>query len=179
MFDHIASEMANVHNMIIRGLNSIYLQAPHIKPADQKPFCRYITGLSHLIHSHHDGEEAMLFPAVEEMTGVKGIMDTNVEQHKSFHEGVDSLKAYADDVVAGREKYVGSKVVTLIDSFGVPLMQHLSDEIPTILGLRQYGDKAAGLAKAFEAAGEHAMVCTHQAWVPVLSAVDTCSVGVC
>ncbi len=78
VFDELASEMALVHNIVIRGLNSIYLQAPHIKPVDEKSFCRYIACWYTLLHGHHHGEETMFFPAVEEMTGVKGIMDTTL-----------------------------------------------------------------------------------------------------
>lgn len=36
-----ASIMALVHNSIIRGLNSIYLQAPHVKPEDYLDFIGY------------------------------------------------------------------------------------------------------------------------------------------
>lgn len=159
MFDELASEMCHVHNMVLRGLNSIYLQAPHITPADEKPFCRYVLGWYNLLHSHHSGEEADFFPTVEKMTGVKGLMDNNVDQHKAFHDGMDSLKAFADAVVADKEKYDASRLVTLIDDFGPALTQHLGDEIPTILSLRQYGEKMAGLPKAFDEEGEKAMVC--------------------
>lgn len=150
VFDELASEMALVHNIVIRGLNSIYLQAPHIKPADEKSFARYMGGWFALLHSHHSGEEAMFFPYVEKMTGVEGIMDTNIDQHKVFHDGLDNFKAYADAVIAGTEKYDGSRVIEIVDDFGPALMQHLGDEIPTILGLRQYGDKLAGLPKLFQ-----------------------------
>ena len=33
--------MALAHNGIIRGLNSIYLQAPHVKPEDKPDFVGY------------------------------------------------------------------------------------------------------------------------------------------
>jgi hypothetical protein len=158
MFDELASEMCHVHNMINRGLNSIYLQAPHITPTDEKPFCKYVLGWYNLLHSHHSGEERDFFPTVEKMTGVKGIMDNNIDQHKAFHDGMDSLKAFADGVLADEQKYDGSRLVALIDSFGPALMQHLADEIPTILSLRQYGDKMAELPKAFDEEGEKAMV---------------------
>ncbi|KAK3896594.1 hemerythrin HHE cation binding domain-containing protein [Staphylotrichum tortipilum] len=103
--------------MLIRGLNSIYLQAPHIQPADTKPFA-----------NHHDGEEAMFFPAVEKMTGEPGVMDTNIKQQKRFHDGLEQLQADADDVVAGKEAYDGG----------------------------QYGDKMAALPKLFNEEGEKA-----------------------
>jgi hemerythrin-like domain-containing protein len=159
MFDKLASEMAHVHNMLIRGLNSIYLQASHIKPADEKPFCKYIMGWYDLLHTHHSGEEAMFFPIVEKMTGIKGIMDTNIDQHKAFHDGVDGLKGYVQAVIADQERYSGTKVVSLVDGFGTSLVQHLADEIPTILSLRQYGEeRMAGLPKEFDAEGDKAMV---------------------
>jgi hypothetical protein len=33
--------MALGHNMIVRGLNSIYLQAPLVKPEDHEDFIQY------------------------------------------------------------------------------------------------------------------------------------------
>jgi hemerythrin-like domain-containing protein len=159
MFDEIASEMVLVHNMMIRALNSIYLQAPYIKPADEKGFCRYMLLWHLLLHSHHSTEETGFFPTVEKMAGAKGIMNANVEQHKAFHDGMEKFKGYADAVIADKEKYSGSKVVAIIDEFGPVLTQHLTDEIPTIAGLRQYGkDKMGGLIKAMEVEGETAMV---------------------
>lgn len=158
MFDTMASEMVHVHNMLIRGLNSLYLQAPHIAPADDRSFCRYVMGWYLLLHSHHGGEEETLFPTVERMAGVTGIMDTNVAQHRAFHAGVDALQAYAGAVLAGTETYDGRRIVALVDSFGAALTQHLADEIPSILALRQYGDRMAGLPREFQKEAEKAMV---------------------
>ncbi|KAH6616204.1 hypothetical protein B0J18DRAFT_373326 [Chaetomium sp. MPI-SDFR-AT-0129] len=157
VFDEIASEMVNVHNMFIRGLNSIYLQAPHIEPADEKLFARYILGWYHGLHSHHAGEEKSFFPAVERMTGVQGIMDTNKDQHEAFHDGFEALQVYCKAVLAGTEKYDGAKLVGLVDGFAPVLVQHLNDEIPTILSLRKYGDKMDGLMKVLEDEAQEAM----------------------
>ncbi len=157
VYDELASEMALVHNMIIRGLNSIYLQAPHIKPADEKSFGRYMVNWHTLIHSHHDGEEDMLFPALHRLTGVEGLMCANIEQHKAFHDGLEIFKTYADAVAAG-EKYEGGRVVEIIDGFATALVKHLGDEIPTIVGLRQYDDKLAELPKLFQEEAEKTMV---------------------
>ena len=157
MFDVMASEMALVHNIIIRGLNSIYLQAPHITPADEKPFGRYMTYWYNMIHSHHDGEETMFFPAIQKLTGVDGLMDANIEQHKTFHDGLEIFKAYIDAVIAG-EKYEGSRVTEVIDGFAPPLVKHLADEIPTIVGLRQHADKLTELPKLFAEEADKVMV---------------------
>ncbi|KAL1838506.1 hypothetical protein VTJ49DRAFT_2613 [Mycothermus thermophilus] len=157
LFDELASEMVHVHNMIIRGLNSIYLQAPHIKTADEKAFCRYILGWHTLLHEHHDGEEEMLFPYVEKATGVKGIMEANISQHKDFHESLDAVKNYAEAVLSGTEKHSGDKLVAILDELGPILTGHLNNEIPTLLSLRQYADKLADLPRLFEQEGEKTM----------------------
>ncbi|KAK3934693.1 hemerythrin HHE cation binding domain-containing protein [Diplogelasinospora grovesii] len=155
IFDLCASEMASVHNMMGRGFNAIYLQAPHIKQADEKAFCKFMLGWYNLLHIHHSGEEEEFFPDMEKMAGVAGIMEANVEQHHAFHDGIEAFKAYVDDVLAGKAKYDGQKVVQMFDSFGPALMQHLADEIPSLQSLRQYGEeKFSSLLKRFDQEGE-------------------------
>ncbi|KAK3312749.1 hypothetical protein B0H66DRAFT_568837 [Apodospora peruviana] len=155
---YCASEMCHIHGLIIRWLNSIYLQAPHIKPADEKPFLQYMAGWHQLIHLHHHEEEEDFFPWVEELTGVKDIMEGNVQQHQAFHGGLDKFITYVKDVQAGKETYDGKKVVKIIDEFGAILAQHLADEIPTLLGLKEYGEeKFKTMKERFDAMGQRSM----------------------
>lgn len=74
--------MALAHNVIIRGLNSIYLQAPHLKPSDHSSFISYCKCWAELLDEHHDMEESVFFPEIERITGKVEIMDVNVEQHR-------------------------------------------------------------------------------------------------
>jgi hemerythrin-like domain-containing protein len=76
--------MALSHNVIIRGLNSIYRQAPHVKPEDHADFIAYSKCWFEVLDAHHTSEETSLFPEIEAKTGEKGIMKKNVEQHRSF-----------------------------------------------------------------------------------------------
>ncbi|KAK1764385.1 hemerythrin HHE cation binding domain-containing protein [Phialemonium atrogriseum] len=154
-FDRCASEMACVHNMVSRGLNAIYLQAPHIQAKDEKAFCTFITHWYNLLHLHHAGEEEDFFPTIEKMAGEKGIMEHNVDQHHAFLGGFEALGSYAKACAAGDQKYDGRKVVEMIDGFGSELSQHLADEIPTIEGLRRFGEeKMAGLTAVLDREGE-------------------------
>jgi hemerythrin-like domain-containing protein len=75
--------MAVMHNGLIRGLNTIYLQAPHVQPSDLPDFIAYCLLWSETLNSHHHGEEINLFPAIEEAAAPdgKGIMDENLKQH--------------------------------------------------------------------------------------------------
>jgi len=159
LFDRCASEMACVHNLMVRGLNAIYLQAPHIAPADEANFLDFVGIWYELLHTHHTGEEEEFFPMLEAMAGEKGIMEANVEQHHAFHDALEAFAAYVRECAAGRERYDGRKVVEMIDVFGPTLMQHLADEIPTIQGLRKYGLETMGdLPRKFDEEGEKNMV---------------------
>jgi len=131
--------MACIHNVILRCLNSIYLQAPHIPPSDNADFITYCQHWSGLLHAHHEGEEHFFFPSIEECTGVKGIMEPNVEQHKAFSVGLDEFDSYLSSTAPA--EFSGQKLNEIIDTLAIPLTEHLTDEIPTIMGLRQYGDK--------------------------------------
>ncbi|VBB80616.1 Putative protein of unknown function [Podospora comata] len=149
-FDRAASEMANAHNLMIRGLNSIYLQAPHITAPDVKPFCRYIAAFTNLIHVHHHGEETHFFPEVERLSGVEGIMETNVHQHGVFKKGLHDLDDYINGVLADKQEYDGKGVVQMIDVFGKSLVEHLRDEIPTLQRLREVDGEGRKMAEAIE-----------------------------
>jgi hypothetical protein len=150
--------MALVHNMMVRGLNAIYLQAPYVKAAESKAFCHYALHWCNLLHCHHSGEETDFFPELEQLTGEKGLMDRNIEQHHAFESGLTTFDDYVKAVIAGKETFDGQKMVKIIDSFGSVLVQHLSDEIPTIVGLRKYADKLGNLKQRFDEEGEKNMV---------------------
>lgn len=151
--------MVNAHNMLMRGLNAIYNQAPHVKPRDVKSFAHFCNIWSDAIEAHHHSEETAFFPAIEKMSGEKGVMDVNVGQHQQFHDSLHTLAAYFKSVLAGTEEYDGQKVVNIIDTFGGVLSEHLSAEITTLMGLERFGtEKMSGLYKALGADAKENMV---------------------
>jgi hemerythrin-like domain-containing protein len=81
-FIEAASIMALGHNVIIRGLNSIYRQAPCIEPEEHADFIAYAKCWHEVLYAHHKMEEDTLFPQIEAKTGEIGIMAANVEQHR-------------------------------------------------------------------------------------------------
>jgi hemerythrin-like domain-containing protein len=142
----IAREMANAHNGMLRALNSIYQQCVYVKePKDMKDLLLYVGFWCDWIHEHHEGEETFLFPRVEEITGVEGLMEVNIAQHHTFMDGLEELQKYAKETKAG--EYDGVKLRGIIDSFGANLTKHLTEEIETLLGLKKYDGLA--LKKAF------------------------------
>ena len=88
------------------------------------------------MHHHHDAEELDFFPNIEQITGVKGIMERNIEQHRAFTPGFDQFHEYARTCLP--KDYDGAKLKSLIEAFAQPLTQHLHDEIETLRALDQY-----------------------------------------
>jgi hemerythrin-like domain-containing protein len=76
-----ATHMAHIHNAILRGYNSIYLQAPHVTHEDKSEFVGYAQAWFRFVKTHHDDEEKELFPAVEAIIGTKGIWKETHEEH--------------------------------------------------------------------------------------------------
>ena len=76
-----ASHMTLSHNSLIRGFNSMYQQAPRIAASDYKDFAEYCLAWHRCVEQHHLHEEVNYFPEIERVTGQKGVMDGEVEQH--------------------------------------------------------------------------------------------------
>ena len=141
--------MALAHNGILRGLNSIYLQATHIPPQDLdaiRDFLTYCQCWCESMHHHHDAEEQVFFPSIELISDVKGIMQRNVEQHRAFTPGFESFQEYAR--TCRPQEYEGRKIRSLIEGFAEPLTKHLYDEIETLRGLDVYD--SARLRQAYQ-----------------------------
>jgi hemerythrin-like domain-containing protein len=77
--------MAHIHNAILRGYNSIYLQASHITEADKPAFIGYALTWYRFVKSHHDDEELELFPEVEEVLNQKDIWNEAHQEHGKSH----------------------------------------------------------------------------------------------
>ena len=73
--------MAMLHNSIIRGFNSIWQQAPYIKDEDKADFVGYALTWHKFVKSHHDDEEANLFPKVEEQLADKALWAETHQEH--------------------------------------------------------------------------------------------------
>lgn len=134
--------MCLVHNVFIRILNCIYLQARNVKKEkDVADFVIFMHAWIVTIHEHHGNEERHFFPYLEKAIGVQGFMEKNVEQHHAFNPGLEKFEVYVNALREKKEKYDGEKVISLIDGFGTTLTTHLKDEIKTLEDLGQYEER--------------------------------------
>ncbi|KAK4552627.1 hypothetical protein LTR86_010271 [Recurvomyces mirabilis] len=137
--NYVATQMALAHNGMLRGLNSIYLQAANLPAKDHtviKDFLTYCQCWSESMHHHHDAEEAEFFPSIEKISGEKGLMEKNVEQHRAFTPGFETFQKYAE--TCPPVDYDGQRMRKLVEDFAESLSKHLHDEIETLLALKEY-----------------------------------------
>ncbi|TVY45316.1 hypothetical protein LSUB1_G000957, partial [Lachnellula subtilissima] len=133
-----ASEMALVHNVLLRGLNSIYLQAPNVKdPMDIMDFMVFSDCWSRVLHAHHLTEETVYFPLLEQQSSQKGVMETNHNEHEAF---LPALVAFDNFVSAAADDFVlydPAQFTKLIDDMGAPLEKHLRHEVKVLVDLEK------------------------------------------
>ncbi|KAL9056304.1 MAG: hypothetical protein Q9162_002995 [Coniocarpon cinnabarinum] len=138
--------MANAHNCMIRGINAIYQQAPHVHSTqDKSDLLFFVYAWSRWVIEHHDMEEKVMFPGFEEAAGKPGILSANVDQHAAFEAGLLHLHKYAS---IKPEQFSADELRSRIEAFQGVLQQHLNDEVQTLLALRPYDSER--LADAFD-----------------------------
>ncbi|KAF9048743.1 hypothetical protein BJ165DRAFT_1414466 [Panaeolus papilionaceus] len=164
--DHVATfatEMSLIHNVFIRGLNSMWHNAPRVNGVeDEVSFAGYCLSWVWLMHDHHEGEEKIIFPFLQ----TKFPMHHNVEAHHAFLEGLNNFEAYMKSVQVSEEEYDGAKVRTLLDSFAAVLVKHLQEEIPCLAPER---------LKEYDVDGLNAMLKVHTDHIQTLSWVTSLS----
>ncbi|CEN59419.1 hypothetical protein ASPCAL01869 [Aspergillus calidoustus] len=141
----VFTAMTLAHNMIIRHLNAIYLQATGVTEAvDTRDFLFFCKTWLTELHGHHDGEESILFPMLDKYTGVaSGAMGEAEEQHGTFRDGVDEMAAYVERIsmATNLSEYSGRELRRIIRGFAPPLMRHLREEPGQLLAI---GERVGG-----------------------------------
>lgn len=116
-------------NTCIRGLNSIYYNAPRVKPGDEGDFAGYCLSTLAAISGHqYETLEKLFFPVLQKKYDVTPY----VQQHASYRDQLNTLTEYLK-TVAGKGPYDGQKVRELLDSFGDQLVKTLSEEVRILL----------------------------------------------
>ena len=142
----VATEMAIAHNVFLRGLNSILRQAPYIIDSLKAGYIRqdvedllfYVKTWIRLVKRHHDIEEKLFYPGVEEVTGITGLMDDLEVEHEEWLDGLLALQNYVDRVSDKPDQYRWATMRTMINSVSPALTNHLYSEIEFLLGLEKF-----------------------------------------
>ncbi|KAI0477332.1 hypothetical protein GGR56DRAFT_691847 [Xylariaceae sp. FL0804] len=152
-----ATHMALLHNSIFRGYNSIYQQAPHVKPTEKADF---IVTWHKFVKSHHDDEEANLFTKVEGVLDDKTVFEETHKEHESFLGGLSEFEKYLTSLKSPID-FSGDELVRIMTAFQEPFEHHFHSEIGTIARLAEHPNapqagspEAAAASQTFKAWGK-------------------------
>ncbi|PSR97190.1 hypothetical protein BD289DRAFT_459052 [Coniella lustricola] len=148
-----ASNMALSHNAFIRGFNTIYQQAPRLKPSDKADFAGYCIAWAELVLTHHHYEETDFFPNVNKAAGKTHLMAGAVHEHEAFSTGLVRFKNYLLDTGADFDV---EELIQILMSFKDPLYEHLKSEPGEIVALARYNtpETPIDILKIADAAGK-------------------------
>ena len=127
--------MSQIHNTIIRALNSSYNHCLTIEPDTQEAtdFLFFNQQLCVTLDHHHHTEDDYLFPEIERLLGKPSAMENNTAGHEKFMEALHVFDAYVNNTKPS--EYNGLTFRHMIEAFAPDLIQHLHDEIPTLTKL--------------------------------------------
>ncbi|KND91116.1 hypothetical protein TOPH_04249, partial [Tolypocladium ophioglossoides CBS 100239] len=153
-----ATHMALLHNSLIRGYNSIVLQAPHVREEDKADFAGYSKTWVRFIKSHHDDEEDVLFPEMKSMLNDQHVWGDSYKEHESFLDGLKELESYLC-ALPNASAWTAGALLERMDSFRKPLEHHLHHEVSVMAAMAAHpnapqrdslqGAVASGLLKAW------------------------------
>jgi hypothetical protein len=101
-------------------------------------------------------EEVNYFPEIEKVTGQKGVMDGEVEQHgknnqvtrtlqdplmratAAFHTDLKTFKDYLSSLKNPASEFSSERLLEIMDSFSEPLYAHLAAEPQALLALSRF-----------------------------------------
>ncbi|EXJ76909.1 hypothetical protein A1O3_10066 [Capronia epimyces CBS 606.96] len=130
-----ARQMAQIHNTIIRALNASWNHAISVQPCTREAgdFLFFNQQLCKTIVRHHHVEDEYLFPEVDKLQGQPGGTQGNRKDHESFAAGLAVFQKYV--FITKSSEFCGLTVRHIIESFAPSFIQHLHDEIPTLVNL--------------------------------------------
>ncbi|CAG9998461.1 unnamed protein product [Clonostachys byssicola] len=128
-----ASHMCNVHNVIFRGYNSIYLQAPHVQEADMGAFLGSFSASGNLVTvflNRHMKNMVSFFRMLASLLSwllTKGCQDAFMPLLQAFQKYLDSLE--------NGSQLSSDKILSLMSAFQQPFEIHFRNEIELIASL--------------------------------------------
>lgn len=133
--------MTRAHNALLRGLNSILLQAPNVPSAgsegyrsqDVKDLLSFVRCWIKMVNHHHAVEEEYIFPAMAEFSADPNLLETPQHEHGLFQDGLKRLLAYTEATRPEEYRWEGG-MKDLMDAFSKHLTNHLYAEIDLFMG---------------------------------------------
>ncbi|KAF2965521.1 hypothetical protein GQX73_g8038 [Xylaria multiplex] len=147
---HIANEIAHIHNAMLRGLNSIYLQAPHVRESQDIADLLFLTQSwsTWLLDHHHLKENTMLpgpsaapFHLDRDITPTATIKgkekDGDAEDEETISFLLHRVYAYASATHKDPQAYNATTLEGLLVALADSLVPHLTRQVGVLASMRE------------------------------------------
>jgi hemerythrin-like domain-containing protein len=149
-------EMVLIHRVIRREFGQLprLLRSAADDRARSKIIGAHAQEMLHFLHTHHTGEDELLFPLLRERAALDPeLMDRMDAQHAQVDNAVTAISAELPAWTASADPAAGERMATLIDATMPTLVDHLAEEERRILPI-----VSATLTQSeWDALGKHGM----------------------
>jgi hemerythrin-like domain-containing protein len=129
-------EMVLIHRVIRREFGQLprLFRSAGDDPARSKIIGAHAREMLHFLHTHHSGEDELLFPLLRERAGLDpDLMDRMDVQHAQVNDAVAAVGAELPAWTASADPAVGARMASLIDVVMPTLIDHLAEEEQRLL----------------------------------------------
>jgi hypothetical protein len=128
--------MAHAHNAALRGLNAIFLQAPHVKATEDIADMLFLTHCwSVWVLNNHILRQTRFFPEFEAILEKPNALKSSDGEGLDFTTSLENLEQYAEKTLVQPGLYQSTVLQGLIEELAPSLRAHLASQISTIMNL--------------------------------------------
>ncbi|CAL1714138.1 unnamed protein product [Somion occarium] len=124
-YDTLQWTMIHAHEGIKTGFDNILHLLENVPHDDLQNFLGYCLAWAQLFKEHHDGEEAVVFPFLNQ----KLDFSKEIEQHKGIHAALATIIATIQLAQAQPARFDAEELKSQLISLRDPMIQHLDDEV--------------------------------------------------
>ncbi|RDB19400.1 hypothetical protein Hypma_013483 [Hypsizygus marmoreus] len=140
-YELLQFNMINAHDTYKLGYTIIMTQLETPPKDDLKNFLGYFEAWVVSVIGHHDTEEEVVFPFLNQ----KMDFSPEIEQHRVIHDTLHVLLPLIEEAKADPSKFDAEKLKKIMIDFKDPLISHLDEEVEHISAAKM---KEAGFAEA-------------------------------
>ncbi|KAG9043965.1 hypothetical protein FS837_008941 [Tulasnella sp. UAMH 9824] len=162
IFELQAIRMVLLHNIIIRGFNSVLYYSTQVQPdtAELKSFLEYTEQVIEFMHNHHEAEEEIMFPALESKYG-PGSMAHNIEGHEDFKAPFAIFENLVGEFKSGTKAWDAEAFQQAVEHFKEAELQNIEEATKKWTLARSSPDRSPQFFFANGDAG-------HAPWFPMM-----------
>ncbi|KAI1846193.1 hypothetical protein JX265_010570 [Neoarthrinium moseri] len=145
---HVANEVCQGHNAALRGLNAIFLQAPHVSAANDVADLLFLTkSWAGWVLGQHVQRQTRLFPQFEETLGKPGSITSLYTEELNFEPALHHLLDYSEHTHSRPAAYDSSNFLLLIKGVGNAFRAYVEAQTSILVDLQSL----CGQSGSFEA----------------------------